>query len=313
MIKYFTRRLFNLVVILWIMSLAAFLAVRFIPGDPVMAMLGDRRITRDIMDSIRHQYGLDLPVWKQYINYMWGILHWNFGLSYFEIGEPVTEIISSAFKVTLTLSLLAFPIIVVIGISLGIAAAFYKDSAVDTVVSFFSVLATAVPNITIGITLVYIFALKLHLFPVAGWGEAKDVVLPVILISTFPLASLARQTRACIIEELSKDYIITAKSKGVSRKNILFRHAFPNTLLPLTTSTGLIFGRLLEGSFITEILFNIPGLGRISVESISRRDYPVVVAVILLATLIYGLLNILVDISYYIFNPVMSKGGSSGC
>lgn len=310
MIKYFARRILNLAIILWIMSLAAFIAVRLIPGDPIMTMLGDRRITKDIIVNIRHQYGLDLPIWRQYLSYIRGLFHGDLGLSYFQIGVPVTEIISSAFKVTLTISLLAFPVIVVLGIPMGMAAAYYKDSAVDTVVSFFSVLATAIPNIAIGAILIYVFALKLHLFPVAGWGGTREIVLPIILVCIYPTASLARQTRACIIEELGKEYIITARAKGLSKKYILFRHAFPNTLLPLSTSVGLIFGRLLEGSFITEILFNIPGLGRISVASISTRDYPVVVAVILLATLIYGLLNILVDIGYYIFNPKIRRGGS---
>lgn len=308
MLKYFARRIFNLATILLVMSLAAFMVVRLIPGDPIMAMLGDRRVTKETIDNMRHLYGLDIPIWKQYLNYIMGLFQGNFGLSYFRVGEPVIDIIGRAFTVTLTVSLISFPVVIIFGILIGMLAAFYKNSIVDTIISFVTVLVTAIPNIAIGAMLIYVFALKLHLFPVSGWGGAKELVLPVFLVALYPTFSLARQTRACLIEELNKCYILTARAKGLSEFGILLKHAFRNVLLPVSTKVGMMFGGLLEGSFITEIIFNIPGLGRVSVDSIFRRDYPVVVAVILLATLIYGLTNIFVDLGYWVFNPKVREG-----
>lgn len=293
---------------LLVMSWAAFLAVRLIPGNPIIAMLGDSRASQQTIDNLISLHGLDLPLVKQFWNYFSGLLQGNLGISYFQVGKPVWEIISSSFFVTLKLTLMAFPVAVTVGITMGLAAAYYKDSWLDRLVSLFIVVATSIPQIAIGSFLYILFGLKLKWLPVAGWGRPAEAVLPVVLIALWPAASLAKLSRACILEEFTKQYITTAKAKGLSDFKVFFKHAFVNTLIPISTNVGLIFAFLLEGSFITEFLFNIPGLGRVVIDSIYRRDYPVIMASILLATFIYGLVNLVVDFGYWFFDPKLRSG-----
>jgi peptide/nickel transport system permease protein len=201
------------------------------------------------------------------------------------------------------LALLSFPIVLIAGIALGIAAARHKDGWADIAVSTLTILVSSVPQIAIGSILVLVLGLKLHWLPVAGFSTISEAVLPVLITVLWPTANLAKLCRACMIEELGKGYILVARAKGLSHFQVLLKHAFPNTLVPISTSLGLIFGHLLEGSFIAETLFNIPGLGRISINAIGQRDYPVILAAVLLATLIYGTLSFLVDMGYVLFDP----------
>mgnify|MGYP000859450082 CR=1 FL=1 len=308
MLRSIIRRSISLLGMLLVMSLVAFIATRLIPGDPIVTMLGDRPVSQDVIVRLRHLYGLDLPIWKQYSNYLYGFLRGDLGLSYFEIGKPVAEIITRSFLITLKLTVIAFPVALVFGTLLGIAAAYYQDTWVDMLVSSYVVLASSIPSMAVGAFLIVVFSLKLQLLPVAGWGTPAEAVLPIVMIAHWPAASLAKLSRACILEELGKGYIMTAQAKGLSKIAVFFKHAFVNTLVPLSTSMGLIFGHLLEGSFVTETMFNIPGLGRVAVDAIYQRDYPVIMATILLATLIYGAVNLIVDIGYYVFDPRLKTG-----
>lgn len=308
MLKLVFYRIIGLIGMFLVMSLVAYLAIRLIPGDPITVILGDRSAGKEVIERLKHLYGLDLPIWKHYLQYIYGVLHGNLGLSYFEVGKPVSEIVSDAFRVTLQLTLMAFPVALITGTTLGLAAAYHKDTWVDATVSAFMVLATSVPHMAIGSFLMIIFGLKLQILPVAGWGTPSEMVLPTFMVVLWPSASLAKLCRACLIEELGKDYIITARAKGLSEPQVFLKHAFVNTLVPISTSMGLVLGHLLEGSFITEILFNIPGLGRVAINAISQRDYPVVLATILLATLIYGSINLVVDLGYRFFDPRLNTG-----
>jgi len=303
MLLNFTRKIGGLAGMVMIMSLIAFSAIKCIPGDPIMSMLGGTHATQATIDRLRHLYGLDLPFWQQYLQYMRGLLHGDLGLSYFEIGQSVNSMIGNAFFATLKLALLAFPVVLFVGIGMGIAAAHYKDGWADVAVSTLTILVSSIPQIAIGSVLILVLGLKLHWLPVAGFSTFSEAILPVFLTCLWPTASLAKLCRACMIEELTKGYILTARAKGLSNFRVLIRHAFPNTLVPLSTNIGLIFGHLLEGSFISETLFNIPGLGRVSINAIAQRDYPVVLAAVLLATVIYGAISFIVDMGYVIFDP----------
>jgi ABC-type dipeptide/oligopeptide/nickel transport system permease component len=302
MLLTLARKLMGLIGMVLVMSLIAFCSVKLIPGDPIMTMLGGTHATQATIDRLRHLYGLDLPLWRQYLHYLNGFFHGDMGLSYFEIGQSVNEIIGSAFLTTLKLALLAFPFVLFGGIGLGIAAAHNKDRWADAAVSTLTVLVSSVPQIAIGSVLILVLGLKLHWLPVAGFDTVSEAVLPVFLTALWPAASLAKLCRACMLEELGKGYILTARAKGLSNLQVLFKHAFPNTLVPLSTSAGLIFGHLLEGSFISETLFNLPGLGRVSINAIGQRDYPVILATVLLATLIYGMMSFIVDMGYALFD-----------
>ena len=297
------RKVMGLAGMILAMSLIAFLAVKLIPGDPVTAMLGDTHATQETIDRLRHLYGLDLPLWQQYLHYLGGLFHGSLGPSYFEVGQPVNEIIGAAFLVTLKLALMAFPIVLLGGIGLGIAAAHFKDGWVDAAVSTLTVLVSSVPQIAIGSVLILVLGLRLHWLPVAGFDTFSEMILPVLLTALWPTASLAKLCRACMLEELSKGYVLTARAKGLSNFQVLLKHAFPNTLMPLSTNVGLICGHLLEDSFISETLFNIPGMGRISINAIGQRDYPTILAAVLLATLIYGAMSFIVDMGYFLFDP----------
>jgi ABC-type dipeptide/oligopeptide/nickel transport system permease component len=308
MLPKLARKIAGLLGMLLAMSLIAFFSIKLIPGDPIMAMLGGTHATQATIDRLMHLYGLDLPLWQQYLQYFNGLLHGNLGLSYFEIGQPVNGMIGGAFLTTLKLALFAFPFVLFGGTGLGVAAAHHKDGWADVVVSALTVFVSSVPQIAIGSVLILVLGLELHWLPVAGFSTFSEAILPVCLTSLWPTASLAKLCRACMLEELTKGYILTARAKGLSNYRVLWRHAFPNTLAPLSTSIGLIFGHLLEGSFISETLFNIPGLGRVSINAIAQRDYPVILAAVLLATLIYGTMSFIVDMGYAIFDPRL--GGS---
>lgn len=307
MYKHFGKKTVNLIIVLFLMSILAFFAIRIMPGDPITLMYGSQDVSPTVINNVKALYHLDQPLHKQYILYITDLLHFDFGNSYFYVGKPVSAIIARGFGNTLKLALVAFPLAALGGICLGCLAAYQNGRFFDKLLNIIAAFVTAIPDVPLAIFLVLIFAVKLKLFPIAGWGELKFLFLPAICIALWPALSLAKMVRALVIEEMIKPYTFMCRARGMGCGWIITREILANILIPVTTSLGMMFGRMLEGAFIAELVFNIPGLGRIAVDSIFRRDYPVVMGIILLTTFIYTSINFLIDILHYFLDPKLKE------
>jgi len=293
----------GLIPILAAVLLLTFLANHFTPGDPIVMMLDDRSGDLELEALLRAQYGLDLPLWQQFTNYISGIFVGDFGLSYRYVGVPVLEVIGDALVISPLLAGLAFLLAVPMGVMVGIFTARRHGSWSDTSVTLVLLAGISVPNFAMASFVVYLFSIKLNWFPVAGWGSWQQIVLPVTILAMQPTAYLARLTRTFMLEVLQQDYIRTARAKGLRERTVIYRHALRNVLVPLATTVGVIFGVMITSTFVIEVIFNIPGLGRLAIDSIFARDYPVTIAIVLVFTLIYSLINLLIDVLYGVIDP----------
>jgi len=286
-----------------------FVANQFVPGDPIMTLLSDRSGDAALAARLRAEYGLDRPLWIQFGSYVAGIVRGDFGLSFRFASTPVIDIIAPALLVTPLLAGGALLIAVPLGIALGIFVALRRNSLWDTLVVVALVAGTSVPNFALAAFLVYLLSVRLGWLPVAGWGSLAQAILPVLLLAIPPVAYVARLSRTYMLEVLQQDYIRTARAKGLSRRLVVYRHALRNTLVPLLTTIGIILGGLLSGTFVIETLFNIPGLGRLAIQSIFARDYPVTMAIVLLFTFFYAGINLVIDLLYGVIDPRIRLGG----
>ncbi len=303
MLIYAFRRILGLIPILAAVLVLTFLANHLTPGDPILMMLGERANDGPVAESLRHQYGLDLPLWQQFTNYVYGVFTGDLGLSYRYIGVPVTEVIAPGLLISPLLAALAIVIAVPIGVSVGIFTALRHNTWADTSVMLLLLTGISIPNFAMASLLVYALSIKLNWFPVAGWGEWSQVVLPVVILTLHPIAFLARLSRTYMLEVLKMDYIRTARAKGLRERLVIYRHALRNVLVPLVTTIGIIFGVMITGTFVVETIFNIPGLGRLAIESIFARDYPVTIAIVLVFTVSYSLINLMIDLLYGVIDP----------
>jgi ABC-type dipeptide/oligopeptide/nickel transport system permease component len=312
MTAFLARRLGGLLLV-WLVALGvSFAALQFVPGDPIMVLLSDHSGNAEMAARLRADYGLDRPLPAQFLSYLGSIADGSFGLSYRYAGRPVIEVIGGGLLITPLLALAALAIAVPLGIVLGIAAAARAGQLADTAIILVLVAGISIPNFALATMLVWGLSIKLGALPVAGWGSLSQAVLPVAVLAVPPLAYIARLTRSYMLEVLERDYIRTARAKGVRDRLVIWRHALRNTLVPLLTSVGIIFGGLLSGSFVVETIFNIPGLGRIAIDSIFARDYPVTMSIVLLFTVFYSLINLAVDVSYALIDPRIRLGGQDG-
>ena len=309
MTGYLTRRLGGLLLVWLVALLVSFIALQLVPGDPIMALLSDHSGNAEMEARLRADYGLDRPLPVQFLAYLGSIADGTFGLSFRYAGRPVIDIIGNGLLISPLMALAALALAVPIGIALGVVAATRAGSVTDTLVILGLVAGISVPNFALATLLVYGLSIKLGVLPVAGWGSWSHVVLPVFVLTVPPMAYIARLTRSYMLEVLERDYIRTARAKGVRERLVIYRHALRNTLVPLLTSIGIIFGGLLSGSFVVETVFNIPGLGRIAIDSIFARDYPVTMSIVLLFTVFYSLINLLVDLSYALVDPRIRLSG----
>lgn len=311
MLRYALQRLLALGLVWAVAVLVTFFAVRLVPGDPIMMMLSDHAGDVALEARLRAEYGLDQPLLAQLLDYVRGIADGSFGLSYRYVGSTVFDVISGALAITPVLALLALVLAVPLGIALGILAATRAGSWTDTCVILILVAGISIPGFALAALLVWLFSIKLAVLPVAGWGRVDQLVLPLVVLVIPPMAVIARLTRTYMLEVLERDYIRTARAKGVRERLVIWRHALGNTLVPLLTSIGLIFGGLLSGAFIVETVFNIPGLGRIAIDSVLARDYPVTMTIVLLFTAIYTLVNFVVDLLYGLADPRIRLQGET--
>lgn len=300
------RILIGLLIVLPIAIFVVFFLSLYGPGDPIQIMLG-QRTNPEVVERIRHQLGLDRPLWVQYGKYFWNILHGNFGESIKFRGQPVGRLLGRCVRVSAPLNLAALFVGGFLGIPLGLLAAFKHDTWVDRLIMVLIVAGISIPVFTIAPILLYFLAVKAHLLPPGGWDGifSTKAVLPVLTLSLGPLAVLARQTRAAVLETLHQDYVRTAYGKGLSQKAVMVRHVLRNALIPVTTVIGLMLGGLVSGSLLTEMIFGIPGCGNLAVSAVRSRDYFLVAGFTLLYTVSIYLANLGVDIAYPLLDPRM--------
>jgi peptide/nickel transport system permease protein len=292
-------------------SLLSFLMIRLIPGDAVQLMLGaNAEVTQAQIDALRHQLGLDQPFWRQYMVWLGRVLHGDFGIS-LSTGRPVLAEISGAAAVTAELTILGLVVAVLLAIPLGIAMAAARSSGANLATRLLSIVGITVPSFWLAIMLLYGASALAPSWPVVGWrdlatdpaGNLRRIALPVVSIALPVVASLARILRAAMAEALHHDYVRTARAKGLGERAVLLRHALRNALIPFVTQAGIMAGYLFAGSVVVEQVFALPGLGRLMVGAIADRDYALVQAAILLATLAFVLVNTGVDLLYAVIDP----------
>lgn len=302
------RRLLSMVPVMAIVAVCVFLLLHLAPGDPAAIIAGDN-VTAENIALIRAKLGLDQPVWKQFIVWVWAMLHGDFGTSMFW-GDPVLTLIAQRAAPTISLAFTTLVVAVTLSIGMGVLAAARVGTWIDRVVMGVSVAGFSVPVFVVGYLMVFVFAHKLHWLPVQGYRPLSEGVLPWLRHLTMPsialglayVALIARITRTTMLEVLAEDYMRTARAKGVAAAPMLLKHALKNAAVPIATVVGTGMALLIGGVVITETVFNIPGIGRLVVDAIARRDYPIIQGVIMISSGVYVLVNLLVDLSYTLFD-----------
>ena len=284
-----------------LISTIVFVVIRVIPGDPALVIAGIDASQADI-DVIRAKLGTDKPVLAQYLHWLWDVLRFNFGNSMIS-GQPVAGLILERFLLTLSLALLGIVISIIIAIPLGVISAVKRWSFWDYLGMAFSQIGMAIPSFWLGILLLLVFSVKIKLFPLFGSGTFKHLVLPSVSLGIARAAVLLRLTRASMAEELSKEYIVTAKSKGLTEGMVYYKHALKNALLPVITIAGIQLGYMLGGAIIIEQVFSLPGLGRLFLFAVYQRDFPLIQGGVVFVAFIFSLINFFVDMLYSLLNP----------
>lgn len=301
MARHLLQRFLLTLPALWLVLTLVFLMIHIVPGDPVEQMLGEGAAPGEIA-QLRHALGLDQPLLTQYGQYLKQLAHGDLGQS-FKFQAPVRRVIFERYPATLSLAFLALLVCAAIAIPAGVLAAHRRGRVADRAVGVFTLFGLAVPNFALGPVLILLFSIKLGLLPVSGRGGPAYYVLPAATLGAALAAILTRMVRGSMLEELSSDYVRTARAKGLSMAAVLFRHAFRNALIPIITILGLQFGTLLAGTIVTETIFSWPGIGRLTVQAISSRDYPLLQGCILVIAASYVLVNLLTDMFYAIIDP----------
>jgi len=301
MVRYISTRLLYMIPVLWLVVSVVFLLIHLVPGDPIQQMLGEGASAADI-EATRHAYGLDVPVGRQYINYWKGVLHGDLGRS-LRFDQPVTRLILQRYPETMRLTLASMFVALLISIPAGVRSARRRNRWDDRALSFISLLGLSFPNFALGPILILFFAIKLGWLPVSGTGSLAHLVLPAITMGGALAAILTRMVRTAMLEELSQDYIRTARAKGLSENVVVYKHALRNALVPVLTVIGLQFGALLAGAIVTETIFSWPGIGRLTIQAIGNRDYYLVQGAILMIGLTYVVVNFMTDFFYSLANP----------
>ncbi len=299
--RYVLRRIGLLVPVVLGVVTVVFLIVHLIPGDPVEIMLGEQARAVD-REALRHEMGLDKPIHLQYVAFLKGLVRGDLGHS-LHTKQPVLTSIARRLPATIELAAAAMAVALLLAIPLGLLAAYKKDSLVDQGSMLFALLGISMPNFWLGPLLIIVFSLKLGWFPVSGRGSLAHVVLPAITLGTAMAAILTRMTRASMLDVIQSDYITTARAKGVRESLVVLKHAFRNALIPVVTIVGLQIGGLLAGSIITETIFAWPGIGRLTIQAINARDYPLVQGCVLIIALGYVLVNFATDLLYGLIDP----------
>ena len=310
MYRYLIKRTFSALVVVWIVVTLVFFMLRAVPGDPIAAMLfdvGDPAAA----EELRQKYGLDKPVHIQYLKWLGHIVRGDFGSSIYGSRIPVSQILLEALPRTLSIALLSFFIAIVIAVPAGIIAAIRKNSGLDHSMTLLAFLGLSMPDFWLAILLIIVFAANLHWLPAIGyvpisqgaWPWLKHLILPSIAAGTAFSAIIARMIRSSMLEVIKTDYIQVARSKGLRKKTITLVHALPNALIPVVTVMGIAFALLMSTTVVIENVFSIKGIGRVLIQGILNRDYPVVQGAIMVVSVIFILTNLLVDLLYTVIDP----------
>lgn len=308
--KYVLKRILSLIPTILIVSIVIFMLVHLTPGDPAAMILGDDATQEDIA-ALHTKLGLDDPIWVQYFRWVFRCFHGDFGTSTAIMGQPVSELISSHFKPTISLAIYSQMITILIAIPFGVIAARKRGTALDGALSVFSTLGISLPSFLMGLGMVMLLAVTFRLLPAAGYKDISNgfgdfiryMTLPALSLGFIHAAYMMRMTKSSMLEVLGSDYIRMARSKGVKESSIVMKHAFRNTLLTVITVIGQGFIHALAGAAVVEQLFNIPGIGTLMVNSIDKRDYQTIQAITLLIAMLNVLINLLIDLIYGLADP----------
>lgn len=301
MVRYIVIRLVGLVGVLFVLSIFTFFLMHQIPGGPWK--IGQRPFTEQQIAALKARYGLDKPLWEQYLTWVSGVVKFDFGQSFQHPDESVTQLISRTWPVTIHLGLMALAVAFGVGIPLGIIAAYKQNSWLDYIATLSSIFGISVPHFVWGILFIQLFAVTLGWVPTGGWDEPKQWILPVIAYAFAPLATVARYTRTSVVESIRSDYVRTARAKGLHEQYIMLRHILRNAFIPLLTVFGPIVPDLITGSIFVEAIFRVPGLGKFWVTSTFERDYPMIIGLTVLFALLIGLTYLITDILYVYADP----------
>jgi ABC-type dipeptide/oligopeptide/nickel transport system permease component len=301
MIQYFLKRLLQAIPVLLGVIIITFVLMYIIPGDPVVSMVGER-YSEETVQRLRQELHLDDPLPLQFLRYVGNVLQGNFGNS-FITGEPVAALIIEKFPNTMMLAITAMFFAILIGLTAGIMSSVHPGSFMDRGIMVLALAGISAPVFWVGLILVLVVGVMLQWLPPTGFGGIEYLILPALTLGLRSAAYLARLTRATMLEVLSHDYIRTARSKGLPEWKVFIKHAFPNTLIPVITIIGTDFGSYLSGAVLTESIFGWPGIGRLALEAIMKRDFPVIQGTVLFMAIMFVLMNVLVDLLYGVVDP----------
>lgn len=313
MFRFILSRLLSAIPTLIIVAITIFVLMRMVPGDPATLMLGDMAEPEQV-EAMRRSMGLDDPIWMQFLTWSGQVLRGDFGTS-IVLGDPVLPLILDRFSVSATIVMAAIVFAVAIAVPLGMLAAWYQNSAGDLIVIGTSTLLLSIPSFWMGLMLLLVFGLQLGWLPIVGyvpfgqdvWAAARAMILPVVTIVLVEIGSIIRMARASMIEVSRLEYITHARAKGLSESAVMWRHAFRNAFAPTWTLIGLVLGSLLANIAVIETVFTIPGLGRLMIDAIYGRDYPLVQGCLLFIAFIYVMVNLLVDLVYPLLDPRVAE------
>jgi peptide/nickel transport system permease protein len=301
LLRYLSQRVLYTIPVVWLVVSLVFLLIHFVPGDPIQQMLGEGAPAADI-EAARHAYGLDAPIRTQYLKYWKGVIRGDLGPS-IRYNQGVSSLIALRYPYTLQLTAASLFVAIVLSVPAGVRSARKRNQWDDRALSVISLFGLSFPNFALGPVMILFFAIKLGLLPVSGSGTLAHLVLPAITMGSALAAILTRMVRTSMLEELGQDYIRTARAKGLPERTVVYRHALRNAMIPIITVLGLQFGAMLAGAIVTETIFSWPGIGRLTIQAISNRDYYLVQGCILAIGLTYVAVNFLTDLLYSVVNP----------
>jgi peptide/nickel transport system permease protein len=309
MTAYIIRRLLLIVPVMWLVATVAFFLLHMTPGDPVAVLLGPDATTEQV-DRMREELGLNEPLLVQYVTWLWDVVRLDLGNSLF-LNMPVIDAILERAQPTILLTLSALIVAVGIGIPTGVISAVRRGSAIDFGAMLGAMVGISMPTFWLGLNLIFIFAVTLRWLPIGGYtpllddpvDSLKRMIMPAFTLGAFQAAFLARITRSVMLDVLNEDYIRTARAKGLMERRVVIRHALRNTMIPLVTVIGLSFALLIGGAVVTEQVFNIPGVGRLLIQAVLRRDFPVIQGIVLTIAFLYVIINLIVDVFYVFLDP----------
>lgn len=307
MTTFILQRLAQAIPVLLGITLFTFLMSHLVPGDPVQIFAGERELSPERAAQVRRQYGLDRPLWVQYRDYMADLARGDLGRG-LHSQRPVWETIREALLPTIQLTLAGLVVAVLLGVTLGVLAAIFRNSWIDTGAMVVALIGVSMPIFYLGLLLLFAFSFNLHLFPATGTGGWRYLVLPAVAVGFASSAYIARLVRSSMLEVLGQDYVVTARAKGVVERLVVVRHALKNALIPVVTFLGIQLAGLLTGAVVTETVFSRPGLGRVAVTAIGNRDFPLIQGTVLVAAVIYVVVNLIVDLSYAVIDPRIRYG-----